>query len=77
MSNIEKNISEGTAKLNDETLAKVSGGTGESAAIAMVCPACGETICFDGSIDPEELACPACGEKFECIVSEDETTDAE
>ena len=41
------------------------------------CPACGETICFDGSIDPEELACPACGEKFECVVSEEETTDAE
>ncbi len=36
------------------------------------CPACGETVCFDGSIDPEELACPACGEKFECIISEDE-----
>ena len=36
------------------------------------CPACGETICFDGSIDPEELACPACGEKFECVVSEEE-----
>ncbi len=36
------------------------------------CPSCGETICFDGSIDPEELACPACGEKFECIVSEDD-----
>ena len=41
------------------------------------CPACGETICFDGSIDPEELACPACGEKFECIVSEEEVSDAE
>ena len=43
------------------------------------CPACGETICFDGTIDPEELACPACGEKFECIVSEEdlEATDAE
>ena len=43
------------------------------------CPACGETICFDGTIDPEELACPACGEKFECIVSEEdlEETDAE
>ena len=36
------------------------------------CPACGETICFDGSIDPEELACPACGEKFECLVSEED-----
>ena len=41
------------------------------------CPACGETICFDGSIDPEELVCPACGEKFECVISEDEATDAE
>ena len=43
------------------------------------CPGCGETICFDGSIDPEELACPACGEKFECVVSEEdlETLDGE
>ncbi len=41
------------------------------------CPACGETICFDSSIDPEELACPACGEKFECIISEDDVEDAE
>ncbi len=32
------------------------------------CPACGEVICFDESIDPEELTCPACGEKFECII---------
>ncbi|MBE6577330.1 MAG: hypothetical protein E7653_04255 [Ruminococcaceae bacterium] len=36
------------------------------------CPSCGEVICFDGSIDPEELACPACGEKFECIVDADD-----
>ena len=36
------------------------------------CPSCGETICFDGSIDPEELACPSCGEKFECLVSEED-----
>ena len=36
------------------------------------CPACGEVICFDESIDPEELACPACGEKFECIIDEDD-----
>ncbi|MBE6667720.1 MAG: hypothetical protein E7607_05385 [Ruminococcaceae bacterium] len=41
------------------------------------CPSCGETICFDGSIDPEELACPACGEKFECIIAEDDLADAE
>ena len=36
------------------------------------CPSCGEVVCFDESIDPEELACPACGEKFECLVSEDD-----
>ena len=36
------------------------------------CPACGEVICFDSSIDPEELACPACGEKFECIIAEED-----
>ena len=36
------------------------------------CPSCGEVVCFDGSIDPEELACPACGEKFECLVDEDD-----
>ena len=36
------------------------------------CPSCGETVCFDCTIDPEELTCPACGEKFECIISEDD-----
>ena len=36
------------------------------------CPSCGEVVCFDGTIDPEELACPACGEKFECLVSEED-----
>ena len=36
------------------------------------CPSCGEVVCFDESIDPEELACPACGEKFECLVDEDD-----
>ena len=36
------------------------------------CPSCGETVCFDSSIDPEELVCPACGEKFECIISEED-----
>ena len=28
------------------------------------CPSCGEIICFDESIDPDELVCPACGEKI-------------
>ena len=36
------------------------------------CPACGDTICFDSSVDPEELTCPACGEKFECLISEED-----
>ena len=36
------------------------------------CPSCGEVVCFDESIDPEELACPACGEKFECIIDADD-----
>ncbi len=30
------------------------------------CPTCGETICFDDSIDPEDVACPNCGERFSC-----------
>ena len=36
------------------------------------CPSCGEVVCFDSTIDPEDLTCPACGEKFECIISEDD-----
>ena len=36
------------------------------------CPSCGETVCFDSSIDPEELTCPACGEKFECLIAEED-----
>ena len=38
----------------------------------IVCPSCGETICFDQELDPENLTCPACGEKFGCIVEEDD-----
>ena len=36
------------------------------------CPSCGETVCFDGSIDPEELSCPAWGEKLECLIAEED-----
>ena len=36
------------------------------------CPSCGEIVCFDESVDPEDLACPACGEKFECIIAEED-----
>jgi len=38
----------------------------------IVCPSCGETVCFDQELDPENLVCPACGEKFGCIVAEDD-----
>ncbi len=30
------------------------------------CPHCGEIVCFDESIDPDDIMCPACGEKFDC-----------
>ncbi len=32
----------------------------------VTCPACGETVCFDESVDPTELICPSCGEEFDC-----------
>ena len=38
----------------------------------IVCPACGDVINFDATLDPENLRCPNCGEKFECIVDEDD-----
>ncbi len=38
----------------------------------IVCPSCGETVCFDEELDPENLICPACGEKFGCIVDEED-----
>ena len=28
------------------------------------CPSCGDIVCFDESIDVEDLVCPACGEKI-------------
>ena len=28
------------------------------------CPSCGEIVCFDDSLDPEDIVCPACGEKI-------------
>ncbi len=36
------------------------------------CPACGRVICFDESIDPEELICPACNEKIDCLIDEED-----
>ncbi len=38
----------------------------------ITCPSCGETICFDETVDPENLTCPACNEKFACVVEEDD-----
>ena len=29
-----------------------------------MCPHCGETICFDNELDPNDLICPACGKNF-------------
>ena len=43
----------------------------------VVCPNCGDTVCFDSSIDPENLVCPACQEKFSCIVEDDDVIEAE
>ena len=28
------------------------------------CPSCGELVCFDDSLEVDELVCPACGEKI-------------
>ena len=28
------------------------------------CPSCGEIVCFDDSLEADELTCPACGEKI-------------
>ena len=31
------------------------------------CPHCGETICFDDSIEISDLCCPACGEAVDSV----------
>ncbi len=28
----------------------------------IVCPSCGEVVCFDDTLEEDELICPACGE---------------
>ena len=38
----------------------------------IVCPSCGETVCFDDSVNSEELICPACGNALGCIVEDDD-----
>lgn len=43
----------------------------------IVCPSCGETVCFDDSVNAEELICPACGSELGCIVDEDDIDSTE
>ena len=31
------------------------------------CPSCGEIVCFDETLEPDEIVCPACGEKISDI----------
>lgn len=35
--------------------------------IEVDCPKCGETVCFDDTIDPTCIICPNCSEEFSCI----------
>ena len=43
----------------------------------IVCPSCGETVCFDESVNAEDLACPACGSELGCIVEDDDVNSVE
>ena len=43
----------------------------------IVCPSCGETVCFDESVNEEELVCPACGSELGCIIEDDDINPAE
>ena len=43
----------------------------------IVCPSCGETVCFDDSVNADELICPACGCELGCIVDEDDIDSTE
>lgn len=38
----------------------------------IICPSCGETVCFDESVNTENLICPACGSEIGSITEEDE-----
>ena len=40
------------------------------------CPSCGETVCFDSSLEPDDVICPACGEKITDIEICDGNCDA-
>lgn len=38
----------------------------------VTCPSCGETVCFDATLDPKDLVCPACQEKFDCVIEDED-----
>lgn len=38
----------------------------------IICPSCGETVCFDESVNAEDLICPACQSEIGCIVDDDD-----
>lgn len=50
---------------------------GEDETYEVTCPSCGEVICFDDSIDPEELICPACGEEFGAVCACEDCEDCD
>ena len=43
----------------------------------IACPSCGETVCFDDSVNADELICPACGSELGCIVDDDDIAPTE
>ena len=43
----------------------------------IICPSCGETVCFDESVNAEELICPACQSEIGCIVDDDDVNPVE
>ena len=43
----------------------------------IVCPSCGETVCFDDSVNADDLVCPACGSELGCIVDDDDIATTE
>ena len=43
----------------------------------IACPSCGETVCFDDSVNAEDLICPACGSELGCIVDDDDIAPTE
>ncbi len=43
----------------------------------VTCPACGEKVYFDETVDPAEITCPACNEKFDCICDDCDDDDCD